>query len=187
MYITLQNCVDWDSKTLILSLKNNNFSDYDSCQGGKTISSIWRFDRPSCSSCRLCTALILDPATKNNCFYVNRKAFKNKIPKDFYVPPLLKSLSAHGRILIKSLVLLSKSEWFYDLGAGLIFQLFFYLFYSVNYYCVFTINSQRAKGLLSKFHCLNMVYYHFLLISRMHITTLRVLKVKLVNMQSFKC
>jgi len=35
------------------------------------------------------------------------------------VPPLLKSLSARGRILIKSLVLLSKSERLYGLGAGL--------------------------------------------------------------------
>jgi len=35
------------------------------------------------------------------------------------VPPLLKSLSARGRILIKSLVRLSKSERFYGLGTGL--------------------------------------------------------------------
>ena len=64
----VQNCVNWNSKTLILSLKNSNFSDFAYCQGGKTISSIWRFDRPSRSSCRLCTALILDRATKTNCF-----------------------------------------------------------------------------------------------------------------------
>jgi len=36
------------------------------------------------------------------------------------VPPLLKTLSARATIPIKSLVLLSKSEWFYGLGAGLL-------------------------------------------------------------------
>jgi len=34
------------------------------------------------------------------------------------VPLLLKSLGARGRILIKSLALLSKSKRFYGLGAG---------------------------------------------------------------------
>ena len=37
------------------------------------------------------------------------------------MPPLLKTLSARAAVPIKSLVLLyvSKSEWFYGLGAGL--------------------------------------------------------------------
>ena len=72
---TLQNCVNWNSKTLILSLKNNNYSDFAYCQGGKTICSIWKFDMPSCSSCRLCTALILDPATKTDCFLCKQIVF----------------------------------------------------------------------------------------------------------------
>ena len=114
---TLQNCVNWDSKTLILSLKNWNFSDFADCQGEKTISSIWRFDGGSHSSCRPCTAFILDPATKSNCFlckqivvFFFRKGLKNRVPKDFYVPPLLESFVAHSRILMKSLVIFFK-KW----------------------------------------------------------------------------
>ena len=40
VYIILQ--LSWNSKTLILSLKNSNFSDIVYCQGRKTISSIWK-------------------------------------------------------------------------------------------------------------------------------------------------
>ena len=102
LYIILQVCVNRNSKTLILSLKNSNFSDIACCQGRKTISFIWRFDRPSCSSCKLCTALILDPATKTNCFLCNqivfRKGLKNRVPKDFLCACLSKALIAHDRI-----------------------------------------------------------------------------------------
>ena len=115
LYIILHNCVNWNSETLILSLKNSNFSDIAYCQSGKTIRSIWKFDRPSCSSCRLCIALILDPATKTNYFQCNQivfftKSILKRFQRTFYEPPLLKLLSAHSRILIKSLVFFFK-KW----------------------------------------------------------------------------
>ena len=81
--IILQNCLNWNSKTLILSLKNSNFSDNATARVGKQL---WRFDGPSCSSCRLCTALILDQATKTNCLLCKQIVFyessKNRVPKD---------------------------------------------------------------------------------------------------------
>ena len=69
LHIALQNCPNQDLTTSIFSLKNSNFIDFTCCQGVKTNRFIWRFDKPSFSSCRLNTALILDLATKkNDCF-----------------------------------------------------------------------------------------------------------------------
>ena len=108
-----------------LSLKNSNFSYIAYCQGGKTISSIQKFDRPSCSSCRLCTAWILDPATKtNNCFLCKQIVFLEKVqkyggPKDFLCASPSKITECMWQNPHKSLVLFSKSEQFYGLGAGL--------------------------------------------------------------------
>ena len=120
-YIT--ELCELEFENFVLSLKNSNYIAY--CQGGKAISSIQKFDKPSCSSCRLCTAWILDPATKsNNCFLCKQVVFFQKrsrnmeVPKT-YMPPLLKSQSACGRILIKVWFFFSKSEQFYGLGAGL--------------------------------------------------------------------
>ena len=117
MYMILQNSVHLKCRTLIKPLENSIFSHFVYYQAEKTICFMWHFNGLSCHSCRLCTGLILDPAFKLDWFCC--QCPKIGFQRTFYVPPLLKSLSTRATNPIRNLVLISKSEQFCSLGAGL--------------------------------------------------------------------
>ena len=89
------------------------FSDFVYCLDGWTICF---FIGPAVCSCMTCTAMILGPAFSligtwliTNCFLV--RVQKEVFLRTFYVPPLLKTLSARSFTLVEKIALLSKSEW----------------------------------------------------------------------------
>ena len=103
LYIILQNCIHWRAKTsmklvvFLVSLFTTRVGKQYVCNG------------PICCSCRLCTALILDPAI----YPSNRISIgfidevqKRGFQRIFYAPPLLKTLWTRATYLIKSLVAL---------------------------------------------------------------------------------